>query len=92
MYVFNIIIQSFITLLSPIALGVLLGWIITENFSVDKWIYVILIIFGVITGLIGMVRFILSSMAGIERLEKEQAAADRDRKRRLRKEDGEDGK
>lgn len=81
MYVFNIVIQSIISLVSPIAVGILIAWLLTEKAGVGGWIYVVLIILGVISGLFSMVRFTLSSMAGIQRLENEQAEEERKRKR-----------
>lgn len=81
MYAFNIIIQALITLVSPIAVGLLAAWLLNEKAGVGSWIYVVCIIIGVISGLVGMVRFTLFSMAGIERLEKEQEDAARRRKK-----------
>ena len=59
MYVFNIVIQSIISLVSPIAVGILIAWLLTEKAGVGGWIYVVLIILGVISGLFSMVRFTL---------------------------------
>lgn len=84
MYVFNIAMQAIISLVSPIAVGVLLSWLLTEKAGVGSWIYVVLIILGVISGLFSMVRFTLSSMAGIQRLENEQARAELERKKQLK--------
>ena len=43
-----------------------------SKLSAPEWLYVLFIILGVGSGLVGMVRFVLSSMSGIERLEAEQ--------------------
>ena len=83
MYAFNIIIQSFMTLLSPIALTVFVSWLLVSRGWIGEWIYVPLVVLGVGAGLIGMVRFVMSSMAGIERLENEQAQIEKNRKRQL---------
>lgn len=72
MYVLNIVVQSFFNLLLPIGLMVLFSWLLTEKMNVGQWIYVVLILLGVIVGFISMIRFILTAMAGLERLEKEQ--------------------
>lgn len=72
-YLINIIIQSFVSLLFPIAVAIIAAWYLAEQRSVGKWIYVVLILFGVFIGLFSMVKFILSSMSAFERLEKEQA-------------------
>lgn len=72
MYVLNIVVQSFFNLLLPIGIMVLFSWLLTEKMNVGQWIYVVLILLGVIVGFISMIRFILTAMAGLERLEKEQ--------------------
>lgn len=84
MYVFNVVIQAIISLVSPIAVGVLIAWLLSEKAGVGGWIYVVLIILGVTSGLVSMVRFTLSSMTAIQRLEKEQADRDNERKRRAK--------
>lgn len=72
MYVLNIVVQSFFNLLLPVGLMIFVSWLLTEKMDVGQWIYVVLIILGVITGFISMIRFILTAMAGLERLEHEQ--------------------
>lgn len=84
MYAFNIVIQAMISLVTPIALGIGAAWLLDEKANAGSWVYVVFIILGVGAGLVGMVRFVLSSMAGVERLEKEQADAERERKKQLR--------
>ena len=85
MYVLNIAMQAIFSLLSPIALGALVSWILVSRAGVGEWIYVVLILLGVGSGLVGMVRFVLSAMSGVERLEKEQAA-DEGRRRKEKRE------
>ncbi|MBO5101905.1 MAG: hypothetical protein J6C39_05170 [Clostridia bacterium] len=72
LYVLNIVFQAFLTLLTPIGLGVLLSWLLVTYAGVGGWIYAVLVILGVISGLISMVKFVLTASAGYERLEKEQ--------------------
>ncbi len=72
MQAFHIVIQSFFNLLTPIGLTVFLSWLLVEKAGMDGWIYAVLIFFGTIVGLYSMIRFILSAMANLERLEKEQ--------------------
>lgn len=72
MYLMNIVIQSFFNLLLPIGLMVFFSWLLTTKFGVGQWIYIVLILFGVVVGFISMIRFILTAMAGLERLEDEQ--------------------
>lgn len=71
MYVLNIVFQSFFNLLLPIALMAGLSWLLTEKAGAPQWIYVILLMLGVFTGLFSMIKFIISAMAGLERLEKQ---------------------
>ena len=72
MYAFNIILQAFWSLLFPIGAGVLVGWLMTEKCGMGSYVFVILILLGVFVGIISMIRFLLSALAGLERLEKEQ--------------------
>lgn len=81
MYVFNIALGAISSLVTPIALGFFLAWLLVTRLGAPEWLYVVFIIIGVASGLVGMVRFVLSSMAGLERLEDEQQA---ERKRLLR--------
>lgn len=85
MYVLNIAMQAIFSLLSPIALGALVSWILVSRAGVGEWIYVVLILLGVGSGFVGMVRFVLSAMSGVERLENEQAA-DEGRRRKEKRE------
>jgi len=77
MYAFNIILQAFWSLLFPIGAGLLLGWLLTEKCGMGDYVFVILILLGVLVGLVSMLRFLMSALAGLERLEKEQREKDR---------------
>ncbi len=68
----NIIIQSFFNLLTPIGLSLLGAWLLVEKAGFPGWIYAILIILGVVVGFYSMIRFLLSALAALEHLEKEQ--------------------
>lgn len=72
MYALNIVIQSFWSLLMPIGFGVLLGWLLTEKLGFENYVFVVLILLGVAVGIFSMVKFLLSALAGLERLENEQ--------------------
>ena len=80
MYALNIIMQAFWSLLFPIGGGVFLGWLLTEKLGFGNYVFVILILLGVFTGLISMVRFLISALAGLERLENEQKNKNHDQK------------
>ncbi len=77
MYAMNIILQAFWSLLFPVGGGVLLGWLLVEKAGLGSYVFVILILLGVFTGLVSMVRFLISALAGLERLEREQQNKDR---------------
>ncbi len=68
----NIVVHSIFTLLWQIGLSILIGWLCVEKWSAPSWLYVPLILLGVASGLIGMVRFILSASASVERIERER--------------------
>ena len=69
MQALNIIIQSFFNLLTPIGRSILGSWLLVEKAGMDGWVYAVLIILGVAVGFYSMIRFLLSELAGLERLE-----------------------
>lgn len=75
-YVLNIIFQSFFNLAFPIGLGILFSWLLVEKAAVPGWIYAPLVIIGVIIGFSSMIRFILSAMRALERLEAQSNCVD----------------
>lgn len=79
-YVVNIVFQSIFTLLWQIALGLFVGWLSVEKFGAPDWLYVPIILIGVVTGLVSMVRFILAAMRSLERLEEEKRKKEKQRK------------
>lgn len=76
MYVLNIVFQAFITLAAPIFLGLGISWLLVRYLSAPEWIYAPITVFGVLSGLWSMVKFVLSGMASLERLEKERNSKD----------------
>ncbi len=72
LYVLNIISQAIITLAIPIALGFLISWLLVTYLSAPTWIYAVFITLGALSGFYSMIKFVLSAMAALERLEKEQ--------------------
>ncbi len=71
LYVLNIVSQAIFTLLIPIGLGVLVSYLLTRFTSAPSWIWAVLVVIGAMSGLYSMIKFILSAMAGLDRLEKE---------------------
>jgi len=80
MYALNIVLQGFWSLLFPVGAGVLLGWLLTEKCGMGNYVFVILILLGVFVGIVSMIRFLISALAGLERLEKEQQSKNNFRK------------
>ena len=70
-YVINTVFQSIFTLLWQIGLSILVGWVFVTYVNAPDWIYVPLILAGVATGLVSMIRFILAAMKSLERLEEQ---------------------
>lgn len=80
LYVLNIISQAIFTLLIPIGLFGAIAWLLNVKCGVDSWIYVLAILLGVLLGFYSMIKFVLSAMAGLERLEKEQNSKNKNNK------------
>ena len=79
-YVINIASQAIFTLAMPIGVGVLLSYLLTEYAALPSWIWAVLVTLGAITGLYSMVKFVLSAMAGLERLENEHNTKEKQEK------------
>ena len=72
MYVLNIIAQAIFDLALPIGFGVLGSWLLVRYVSAPGWIYAPVVVLGALIGFYTMIKFVLSAMAALERLEKEQ--------------------
>lgn len=72
-YVINIVFQSIFTLLWQIFTALAIGWIFVEKLNAPRWLYVPLIMVGVISGLVYMVRFILAAMRSLDRIEEQKS-------------------
>ena len=70
-YVINVVFQAIFSLIFQIGLCVLLAYLAVSKLSFPEWVYIPFVLFGTATGLITMIRFILTSMASLERLEKQ---------------------
>jgi hypothetical protein len=80
LYLLNIIFQSFLNLLTPIGLGLLISYLLTAYAGAPSWIWAAFTVFGVFVGLFSMVKFILSAMSALDRLEKEQKSREGSKK------------
>ena len=72
LYLLNIVFQAFYTLALPIGIGVLASFLLTEYASAPKWIWALLLILGVFTGLYSMIKYILTATKNLDRLEAEK--------------------
>lgn len=70
-YIINVIIQGFFSLACPMGLGILGAWLLVEKAGAPTFVYPILIILGTLIGLYSMVKFVLDTMAAVERIEKQ---------------------
>ena len=81
LYSLNIIFQSFFSLVFPVGIALGIAYLSVSSLGAPRWLYAPLIIVGVGAGLISMVRFIISSMNALSRLEREQEKTEKERKR-----------
>lgn len=77
LYALNIIGQAIFTLIIPAAAFFAIGWALDTYLGVGGWIYAVTVTLGVLIGFYSMIRFTLSAMRALERLEGEQSAKDR---------------
>lgn len=68
-YIINVVVQSFFSLACPMLLGVFGSWLLVEKAGAPTFIYAILTVLGALIGLYSMIRFILTTMAAVERLD-----------------------
>jgi hypothetical protein len=80
LHVLNIVFQSFLNLLTPMGLGALISYLLTEYVGCPSWIWAVLLMLGTFTGLFSMVKFILSATKALDRLESEQKAREKSQK------------
>ena len=80
-YGLHMIVQAIVSLVSAPALLTLLAWYLHTYRGVGEWIYAPLIILGVLTGFVSMIRYLLAASAHSAVLEK-QAEKKRKQQRR----------
>ena len=68
-YVLNIVAQALFSLVFSVAVFFGIGDLAVTYLGAPSWVYIPLILVGVGVGFVSMVRFILSAMAGLDRLE-----------------------
>ena len=72
LYALNVIGQAIFTLLIPAALFFAIGWALNTYLGVGGWIYAVTVTLGVLLGFYSMIKFTVSAMRALERLEDEQ--------------------
>ncbi len=80
LHALNVMIQSFLNLLTPIGLALLVSFLLVEKAGAPSWLYALFVTLGVLSGFYSMIRFILRGMGNLERLEKEQQKRKKQRK------------
>lgn len=68
----NMLFQGFYTLALPIGAGAVASFLLTKYASAPSFIWAIFLTLGVFIGLYSMIRFILSSIDSMNRLEKQR--------------------
>ena len=76
-YYTNIIIQSVLSLLCPVALFTALAWYLVEKRGLPDWVYVPAVLLGTVSGLFSMVKYVISATRAAEALAKERQAAEK---------------
>ena len=83
--ILNLLFQALYSLAFPIGVGALASYLLTKYASAPGWIWAVLILIGTFMGLYSMVRFLLSALSGLERLEKGREMADAERREKEEK-------
>lgn len=73
-YLINVIFQAFFNLLFPMGLLFVVGWLAVNKLGFPDWIYVILLVVGLISGLISMIKFLIYALDAFDSIEKAQKA------------------
>lgn len=76
----NIIFQSIFTLLADIGILTLCAYLATRYLSAPRWIYVPMIMAGVLIGIISTIRYIIAASRSLERLEQQHREDERRRR------------
>ena len=77
MYVLNILFQSLFNLATPILVMLGISWLLVSKGGAPEWIYAVLPVFGALVGFVSMIKFILSAMSSLEKLENQHRESDR---------------
>ncbi len=75
-YALNYILQAGFCMLTPAALFIGGGWLLTHRCGVGKWAMVVAIILGVLTGMYSLFRFLITTMNHIDPTQQKGGADD----------------
>ena len=70
MHILNIVFQSIFNLIWQIALMLLLAYLSVRYLSWPTWVYAPFTVFGALTGIYSMIKFILSAQRTLDSIEK----------------------
>ena len=76
LYLINVISQAIITLLIPIGVGFGISFLLVSYAGAPRFLYAIFITLGAISGFYSMIKFIITAMAALDRLEKERSKSE----------------
>ena len=69
-YVINVVFQSIFTLIWQILAAVLISYLSVKFLDAPTWIYVPIVLLGVGSGLVSMIKFVLAAMHSLEGLDR----------------------
>ena len=78
MYLFNIVLQSIFNLLFPIGICFFACWLLVNKLGCPEFLYVIFILLGTFSGLVMMVKFIISATRALDAIEKQNEDREED--------------
>ncbi len=90
-YTLNVIFQAVFTLVWDILLAFAIGYALVEWAHLPEWVYVPLVVIGAILGFISMLKFIISAMNSLDRIESERRAKYKAQRKKQKPECSENG-
>lgn len=60
-YALNYVFQVTVCMLTPAAMWIGLGWLCCNRWGMGKWVMILTIVLGVISGVVSMFRFLMTS-------------------------------
>lgn len=60
-YALNYVFQVTVCMLTPAAMWIGLGWLCCNRWGMGKWVMILTIILGVVSGVVSMFRFLMTS-------------------------------